>query len=62
MKLRTIALALALACGFTVAGEAKTNVLRPAAKSHKVKRARPHKYKMAKRGKAHKQVARAKHR
>ncbi|MGA2274403.1 MAG: hypothetical protein ABSH00_12675 [Bryobacteraceae bacterium] len=40
MRLRTIALAVALACGFTAAGEAKKNVIRPAAKSHKVKRAK----------------------
>jgi hypothetical protein len=38
MRLRTIALAVALACGFTAAGEAKKNVIRPAAKSHHVKR------------------------
>jgi hypothetical protein len=62
MKLRTIALALALACGFAVAGDAKTNVIRPAAKSHKVKLAKRHKYKTAKRGKGRKQVAKAKHR
>ncbi|HEY1221156.1 MAG: hypothetical protein ABSE42_02835 [Bryobacteraceae bacterium] len=37
MRLRTIALALALACGFTAAGEAKKNVIRPAAKSVKMK-------------------------
>ena len=38
MRLRTIALALALACGFSVAGEAtRHNVVRPAAKSHKIK-------------------------
>jgi len=38
MRLRTIALALALACGFTAAGEAKKDVVRPAARSHRVKR------------------------
>jgi hypothetical protein len=58
MRLRTIALALALACGFTAAGEAKKNVIRPAARSHKVKRA---KGKHAKKGKHH-MVAKAKHR
>jgi hypothetical protein len=58
MRLRTIALALALACGFTAAGEAKKNVVRPAAKSHKVKRT---KNKRAKKGKHH-TPAKAKHR
>ena len=47
MRLRTIALAVALACGFTVVGEAKKNVVRPAARSHRVNRA---KVKRAKRG------------
>jgi hypothetical protein len=50
MRLRTIALALALACGFTAVGEAKKNVVRPATKSHKVKRA---KVKRGKKGKHH---------
>ncbi len=58
MKLRTIALALALACGFTAIGEAKKNVAHPAAKSHKLKRA---KVKRAKRGK-HRSMAKVKHR
>lgn len=39
MRLRTIALTLALACSFAAAGEAKKNVIRPASKSVKVKRA-----------------------
>jgi len=38
MRLRTIALALTLACGFTAVGEAKKHIIRPAAKSSKVKR------------------------
>jgi len=38
MRLRTIALAVALACGFTAVGEAKKNVVRPAAKAGKVKK------------------------
>lgn len=58
MRLRTIALALALACGFTAAGEAKKNVIRPAARSHKVKRA---KGRHANKGKHH-VMAKAKHR
>jgi hypothetical protein len=62
MKLRTIALALALACGFTVAGEAKTNVVRPAARSHKVKRPKHRKLRAAHKGKYRKPLAKAKHR
>jgi len=38
MTLRPIALAVALACGFTAVGEAKKNVVQPAAKSMKVKK------------------------
>jgi hypothetical protein len=50
MRFRTIALALALACGFTVIGEAKksNNVVRPAARSHKVKRVKARKGNRAK--------------
>jgi hypothetical protein len=59
MRLRTIALAVALACGFTAAGEAKKNVVRPAAKSHHVKRAS--RGKRAKHAKHH-ALAKIKHR
>ncbi|MFY9724306.1 MAG: hypothetical protein WB579_13545 [Bryobacteraceae bacterium] len=47
MRLRTIALAAALACGFTAAGEAKKTVIRPAAKSVKLRK--PSKIKAKKR-------------
>jgi len=59
MRLRTIALAAALACGFTAAGEAKKNVVRPAAKSVKVKKVKFKKVK-AKKFKPQK-VAKIKH-
>jgi len=64
MRLRTIALALALACGFTVSGQAKKNVIHPAAKSHRVKRAsaKHRKNRKASKGKAHRRVARNNHR
>jgi len=66
MRLRTSALALALACGFTISGEAKKNVIHPAAKSHRVKRVSNHrnsrKGRRASRGKARKSVARNRHR
>jgi len=39
MRLRTIALALALGCGLTATGEAKKNTPKVAAKAGKVKRA-----------------------
>jgi hypothetical protein len=39
MRLRTIALAVALACGFTAAGQAKKSTIHSAAKSGKVKKA-----------------------
>ena len=54
--MRTIALALALACGFTAAGEAKKNVVRPAAKSARIKRAKVRKNKRVKRGQRPKAV------
>lgn len=57
MRLRTIALAVALACGFTAAGEAKKNVIRPAAKSVKVKKVKKFKAKKLK----HQKVAKIKH-
>jgi len=59
MRLRTIALAVALACGFSAAGEAKNNVVRPAATSHKVKRVK--RGKKGKNGKRH-TPAKARHR
>jgi hypothetical protein len=66
MRLRTIALALALACGFTVSGEASKNVVRPAAKSHKVKRSSRRrsskKPRRVKKAKARKPETRIKHR
>jgi hypothetical protein len=63
MRLRTIALALALACGFTVSGEAaRKNVIRPAAKSHRVKRPKTRKVRAAHKGKYRKTLAKAKHR
>jgi hypothetical protein len=59
MRLRTIALALALACGFTVSGEAKRTVIRPAAKSHRVKRPKTRKVRAAHKGKYRKSMAKA---
>lgn len=56
MRLRTIALALALACGFSAAGAAKKNVIRPAAKSHKVKRVKGKRAKVGRKGPQHKAV------
>jgi hypothetical protein len=62
MTLRTIALAVALACSFTAASQAKKNVIRPASKSVKVKPAnRVHKAKKGKSPKHYKQ-AKVKHR
>jgi hypothetical protein len=53
MKLRTVALALALSCGFTALGEAKqkprvTRVKTRKAKTFKVKRLKPAKQKVVK--------------
>jgi hypothetical protein len=57
MTLRTIALAVALACSFTAASQAKKNVVRPASKSVRVKPAnRAHKAKRGKPAKHHKQA------
>jgi len=58
MRLRTIALAVALVCGLTTVGQAKKkNVVHPAAKSMKVK-----KLKSAKRAKVkHQKVAKVRH-
>ncbi|MGB9454780.1 MAG: hypothetical protein WCB12_01970 [Bryobacteraceae bacterium] len=61
MRLRTLALALALACGFTAAGEAKKTVIRPAAKSVKLKKPSKIKVKKRKHQKHYKQ-AKIKHR
>jgi ABC-type transporter MlaC component len=53
MRLRTLALAVALAFSFSVAGEAKKKVMRPVAKSFKVKKAnKAKKFKQPKRHKA----------
>jgi hypothetical protein len=63
MRLRTIALALALACGLTVSLEAaRKNVIHPAAKSHRVKRPKHRKLRAAHKGKYRKPLAKAKHR
>ncbi|MGD0668982.1 MAG: hypothetical protein ABSB23_15595 [Bryobacteraceae bacterium] len=61
MRLRTLALALALACSFTAAGEAKKTVIRPAAKSVKLKKPSKIKAKKRKHQKHYKQ-AKIKHR
>jgi len=63
MTLRTLALALALACGFTAIGEAKKNVVRPVAKHYKLKIASKQKFShKVKRGKGRRAVAKVKHR
>ena len=57
MRLRTIALTMALACGFTVAGQAKKNTIQPASKAIKVKKFKKFKAKKFK----HQKMAKVKH-
>jgi len=52
MRLRTIALGVALVCSFSSAADARRNVIRPAAKSVKVKKFKAKKFKHQKIAKA----------
>lgn len=63
MRLPTIALALALACGLTVSAEAaRKNAIHPVAKSHRVKRPKARKVRARHKGKYPNLAARNKHR